>query len=92
MPGMKRGRHEYRRKNQCNADDGSGDLLHRLKGSRLGGEALLDVVLDRFHHHNGVIHHQADGQHHAKQRERVDGEAEQREEHERANERNRHGQ
>ena len=36
-----------------------------------------NMVLHRFHHHNGVVHHQADGQDQPEQRERIDGEAQQ---------------
>ncbi len=42
-------------------------------------EAVFDVVHDRFHHDDGIVHHDTDGQHHAQQRKRIDGEAEQRE-------------
>ena len=35
-------------------------------------------MLHRFHHHDGVIHDDADGEHHAEQRQRVEREAEQR--------------
>ena len=37
------------------------------------------MVLHGFHHHDGVIHHQADGQHHAQQGDGVQREAQQRE-------------
>ena len=40
--------------------------------------ALLDVAEDVLQHHDGVVHHQADRQHQRQQRQRVDGEAEQR--------------
>ena len=57
-----------------------------------GREPLLDVVLDGLHHHDGVVHDEADGEHEAEERQRVDGEAEQREDHERADQRHRHRQ
>ena len=57
-----------------------------------GIHPLFDVVLHRFHHDDGVIDHQADGQHQAEERERVDGEAERRKDNEGADERDRHGQ
>lgn len=40
------------------------------------GTALLDIALDIFHHHDGVIDHDADGKHEAEKAERIDGEAE----------------
>ena len=49
-------------------------------------------MLDRLDHDDGVIDHQADGQHQAEQGQGVDGEAEQGKEHERAHQRHRHGQ
>ena len=63
-----------------------------LKRRVLGRQALLDVVLDGLHHHDRVVHDQADGQHEAEQRQRVDREPEQRKEHERADQRDRHRQ
>ncbi len=53
--------------------------------------AFLDVMLDGLHHDDGVIDHEADREHEAEKRERVDGEAEERKEREGADERNRHG-
>ena len=49
--------------------------------------SFLDVAFDRFHHDDGVVDHQADGQHQAEQRQRVDGEAEHRKDDERADQR-----
>ncbi len=39
----------------------------------------FDVVLHGFHHDDGVVDHQSNGQHQSEERERVDGEAENRE-------------
>ena len=63
-----------------------------LKVGVLRRHAFLDVVLDRLHDDDRVVHHEADRQHQAEQRQRVDGKAEQREEDERPDERDRHGQ
>ena len=38
-------------------------------------QPVRDVALDVFHHDDGVVHHDADGQHQAEQRQRVDAEA-----------------
>ena len=54
-------------------------LMRRVFGSH----ALFDVPLHRLHHDDGIVHHQADRQHQSEQRQRVDGESEHREEHER---------
>ena len=48
-----------------------------------GRHPLLDVMLHGLDHHDGVVHHQADGQHQAEERQRVDGKAQQREDGER---------
>ncbi len=53
---------------------------------------MLDVVLDRFDHHDGVIHHQADGEHQAEKRQGVDGKTEQGKQGKRADQGNRHRQ
>ncbi len=49
-------------------------------------------MLHGLDHDDRVVHHQTDGQHQAEERERVDGEAKQREKRECANQRHRHGQ
>ena len=51
--------------------------------------AVLDVVLHRLHHHDGIVHDQSDGQHQSEQRQSVDGEAEHREHDKRSDQRNR---
>ena len=50
---------------------------------------MLDVVHDRLDHDDRVVHHDADREHEAEHRQRVDREAEQREEDECADQRNR---
>ena len=40
-------------------------------------QARLDIALDILHHHDGVVDHDADGEHQAEQRQRVDRKAEQ---------------
>ncbi len=35
---------------------------------------MLDVTLDVFHHHNGIIDHDTDGKHEAEKAECIDGE------------------
>ena len=86
------GRDEHRGQDDGDGHDRAGDLLHAFEGGLLGREAVLDVVLHDLDHHDGVVHHQADGQHQAEQREGVDGEAKEREQGERADQRDRHRQ
>ena len=62
-----------------------------LNVASLRRQPVLDVMLDRLDHDDRVVHDQADREHQTEERERVDGEAEQREEHERADERDGHG-
>ncbi len=50
------------------------------------------MSFDGFDDHDGVVHHQPNGQHQAKQRQRVDGKAQQRKHGEGANQRHRHSQ
>ena len=71
-------RHEHRAEHQRDGDDRAGDLVHRLVAASRGREALLDVPLHVLDHHDGVVHHDADGQHQAEQREVVEREAERR--------------
>ncbi|EXI65763.1 MAG: hypothetical protein AW08_02975 [Candidatus Accumulibacter adjunctus] len=90
--GNEGGRHE-----DCGEDDGDGDdraghLAHRLEGRVLRRQALLDVVFDRLDDDDGVVDDQTDRQDQTEQRQGVDREAEQREEHEGADQRHRHGE
>jgi hypothetical protein len=50
------------------------------------------MALHAFNHHDGVVHHQANGQHQAEHRERIDRETEQGEEYKRAYQGNGNGQ
>ena len=77
---------------QRDPHDGSRHFLHRLEGGVARRQPLLDVMLDRLDDDDGVVDHEADGQHEAEERQRVDGEAQQREHHERADQRHRHRQ
>ena len=63
-----------------------------LRAASLGLKTVLDVPLDTLDNDDRIIHNQPDGQHQSEHRKRVDGEAEQREENERADQRNGHGQ
>ena len=71
-PGDERGRDEHGGEDERDRHDRAGHLLHRLEGGVARRQPLLDVVLDRLDHHDGVVHHDADGQHEAEQGKIVD--------------------
>ena len=83
---------KHRRENDRDGDDRPGDFLHAFQCRVLRRQSFLDVMLHDLDDDDGVVHHQTDGQHQAEQRERIDGETEQREKRERADQRNRHGE
>ncbi len=56
-------------------DDRHGQLPGALDGGLKGGLAHLDVAVHVLHHHDGIVHHQADGQNHGQQGEQVNGKA-----------------
>ena len=75
--GEERHRDEHRDQHQRDADDGAGDLAHRLARCFLRRQALLGHdALDVLDHDDRVIDQDADGEHHAEQRQHVDREAE----------------
>ena len=90
--GEERDRHEDGDEHQRSGDDGAGDLAHGGGGGvvRLA-VALGDVALDVFDHDDGVVDDEAGGQRDAEQRERIDGEAEDADEGEGPDQRNRNG-
>jgi len=55
-----------------------------FRAASFGARPSSIVALHAFDDHNGVIHHQADGEHQAEHGKRVNGEAKEREEDERA--------
>ena len=84
-------RHEHRAQHQGGGDDGTSHLLHGLASGLDRRFAQGDVALDVFHHHDGVVHHDTDGQHQAEQRQGVEREAEHVHDREGADQRYRHG-
>ena len=82
MPGMNAVGMNTADRMRAMATTGPDTSFHCLEGGVVRRQPLLDVVLHRLHHHDGVVHHEADGEHEAEERQRVDGEAEEREEHE----------
>ena len=82
---------EHRGEHQRDRDDGPADLVHGLEGGIARREARGDVALDVLDHDDGVIDHDADGQHQPEQRQRVDGKASQVQHGEGAHNGHRHG-
>ena len=68
-------RHKHRAQHQRHRDDRAGHLVHRLAGRVARGVALGQPALDILHHHDGVVDHDANGQHQAEQRQVVQAEA-----------------
>ena len=66
-------RHEHGRQHHGDTDQSAGDLLHGFDRSCFRiTSSLHHHTLDVFHHHNGVVHQQADGKHQGEHREHVD--------------------
>ena len=87
---QERGRQEHGDQHQGDGEDRAGDLAHRLDGGRPGVQSLGNVVLDVLQHDDGVIDHDADGQHQPEQCQAVQAEAHQRHDGEGADQRHRH--
>ena len=65
---------EHRRKCHRDAHQRGRDLAHRLARGFFRRQVFgVHHPLDVFHHHNGVVHQQADGQHQPEHGQRVDG-------------------
>jgi hypothetical protein len=61
-------------------DDRPGHLGHRADGRLAWRHPLFDVVLDRFDDDDRVVDDESNREHQPEERQRVDGEPEQREE------------
>ena len=86
-----RDRHEHRAQREHDRDDGPGDLVHRLDRRLARGALLLaHDALDVLEHDDRVVDHDADREHHAEERQRVDRVAEHEQPGERADQRHRH--
>ncbi|CRR26763.1 hypothetical protein PAERUG_P47_London_12_VIM_2_12_12_05141 [Pseudomonas aeruginosa] len=84
-------RQEHRREHQGDADDGAGHLLHRLdRGLGRGNPLLRHDPLDVLHHHDGVVHQDADRQDHAEHGHHVHREPQQVHHHQRTQQAHRH--
>ena len=86
-------RDEHRGQHEGDADDRRGNVLHGPDGRLARIDSIrLHMMLDRLHHDDGVVDHEADGQHHGEQGQCVDGKPEHDERAERADQRHRHRQ
>ena len=84
-------RQKDRRQHQGDCHQRAGDFAHRFFGGFPGGQPFVaHNALDVLHHHDGVIHQQADRQHHGEQRQGVNRVAEQRQHPEGAEQHHRH--
>ena len=92
MPSHECGRDKDRRQHQRDPDQRPADFVHRFDRRIARRSSLLDFRLDRFDHDDRIVDHQADRQHQAQERERVDRESDRGKEHESADQRYRNGQ
>ena len=81
---------EHADQHQRDGENRPGDFVHRFDGGGFGIVAFGDPAFDVFQHHDGVVDHDADGQHQAEQREVVQVEAQQGHDGERADQRDGH--
>ena len=75
-PGRKRKRRIYGGKGQRHGNHRERNLARAGDGRFEARNAGLHIAIDIFQHHDGVIDHQANGQHHRQQCQRVDAEIE----------------
>ena len=83
--------HKHRRQCQHDGHHRASHLVHGLHRRVMCADAFLaHNALDVFQHHDGIINHNADGEHHAKQRQCVDRVPQQHQPGESADQRYRH--
>ena len=88
-----RDRHKNRAQYQHDGDHRSGHFFHRLDGCEAWRKPFFaHDAFDVFEHHDGVVDHDADGQHHAEQRQGIDRKTERVHAGKSAHQRNRHRQ
>ena len=63
--------YEHRRQREGHREDGKADFARSLEGRLHAAFAHLHVAHDVFEHHDGVVHHEADGEGEGHQREIV---------------------
>ena len=72
IAGHERHGHEHRHEHQRGGDHGEADFPRAADRGQHGVLAAFDAPHDVLEHHDGVVDHQADGQHRGQQRQRVD--------------------
>ena len=87
--GNEGGRYEHRRQHQRDRDQRRAHFVHAFDRGVVWRESRLNVALDVFDDDDGVVDHNADGQHQAEQRQIVEREAEHRHHEKRADQRHR---
>ena len=90
-PADESGGHEHGAEHQRRRDDGTGHLAHRLAGRLDGLQAVGDIALDVLDDHDGIVDDNADGEHQAEERQRVQAEAKEVHDREGADERHGYG-
>jgi len=72
-------RDKHRHKDNGRGENGGRNALHGIIGGKYRRlVAFVELRLHRLHHHDGIVHHRADGKHKGEKREQVDGKAYQR--------------
>ena len=84
-------RREHRGERDGHGDDRIDDLARAQERGFHRLFAFLDMAVDVLHHHDGVVDHEADGEHEREQRHQIDGVAERKQEPEHADQRQRDG-
>nr|GFD52563.1 hypothetical protein [Tanacetum cinerariifolium] len=88
---QKRHRQKHRRHYQRDAHDGPAYLAHGVDGRPPGRRiAVFELGVHGFYYHDGIIHHDADGQYQGKERQDVNRIAKNLQEEERADNGHRH--
>ena len=84
-------RHEHRHQGGGGGDDGEEHLARAQHGRGARAQALAAAALDVFQHDDGIVHHQAAGQHQRQQGQQVDRKAQQPDRAKRADQGHRNG-
>ena len=84
-------RNEDGAEHERDRDQRTADLVHGLVGGVARAQARAQIALNVLHHHDGIVHHDADREDEAEQREIVKREAERRHDEEGPDQRDRDG-
>ena len=92
-PGNESHRNENGCHHQRDGDDRAGDLVQHLHRRPIGTKMLCGHLgVHRLNHHDRIVHHDPDRQHHREERDQVDGETEQLQENKGSDQRHRNRQ